>query len=415
LISNGLSTNTNNVMLPLMMSSQTFRIVLRQALLTVFADQAMVQFMCPKPRTTLADNIFVPFVVSAGSYAAPNFGQLKFPLLLAENLKMLKTKVLRLEGTKTKVIHIPVLGMWNLDTYTVAPKLLTPTTFPVEGNDGNIFAITPDMEVQINLLDGSLSSASQTQINLNSMYYQTAVNTLNTLFGNFTATGGTLSGVSGDDGPGLSLLNFTRYVQTVPPESLAKVMRPGELLVEHYERVTQVKKVKSQGKIEKRSDSVPVEKVRPTDYNYERQFGPYAKMLTNPSGSTSSNITIAISSNSALYQDVQDLLKRLILPNIRPDPDDSTYPQIVSEWQVAYFEPNSAQYNIGGMDSISSSFRQDDIVAAATSAIASILNGKQTDDIILSLEQLVRDGKGPDWLAILGGVVGAGLQIAKAF
>jgi len=424
------STNVVNGILnnPLPFSAQTFRILLRQALLQCFTDQAMFQFMAPKPQNGNSDNVFVPFLISGGSYSASIFGGMKFPLLLAENIKMLKTKILKVAGSKTKVIHVPVLGYWWDDTWDTDPTLTAPLIFPDEGmkkllpplTESSIFGIAPGIENEIDLVDGFNQAVSPpSPVNLNSSYYQTAMNTLNQLLSLLTSTGGELSAVSGDGGPGLSLLNFTRYIQTVPLSRRAAQMRRGELVKEHVERLGAMMKArtvrgKSAGPKENLKDVKEI--IREGDYNYVKASGgiEVKSGAVNPSGGVDVDVTISISSNMVMSQDMQALLKELIIPCIRPDPTDSSYPQIVSEWQIAYVEPNIAQYNTGGDTSIASTFRVDDIDEAATSVITSITNGQNSSDIMSALKELVKSGEGPDWLALLGGVVGAGLQIGKA-
>jgi len=112
---------------------------------------------------------------------------------------------------------------------------------------------------------------------------------------------------------------------------------------------------------------------------------------------------------------MQVLLAQVVIPSIRPDATDQKYPQIVSEWQVASVEPNFATYNEGGDASISSTIRADDITAAVSGWVASVTNGQVQSDVLKTLTKMSESGKATDWLGILGGVVGAGLGIAKAF
>jgi len=399
------------------MSSQTFRIVLRQALLQAFTDQATSQFIAPKSRNGAGDNVFVPYLVHAGTYSTAMFGDMLFPIILAENIKMLKTTVLAETGNrKVKVVHIPVLGEWDLDTWDTDPRLTEPLIFatsnPAAETTSSIFGIAPGTEIIISLVDGIGDSAPPAPIYLNSMYYQTAMTSINNLVSLLTATGGTLSSVAGDGGPGLSLLNFTRYIATSDESMRAMKMRQFELLKEHSERIFEIqelKKKKSQSKL------IVKEVPRPQDYGFRRFNGEKKKVMTsNPPGNVDINYTEAVSSNMVLSQDMQSFLRMLILPAIRPDPTDSLAPQIISEWQIAYVEANLVSVNTGGVG-IASSFRSDDIFAAASKPIAAIQNGTSSSDVQDSINELVRQGHGPDWLKLMGGVVGAGLTIAGAF
>lgn len=403
---------TNNAILftSLPMTAQTFRIVLRQALLQCFSDQGMVQFMSPKPQNGPTDNVFVPYILSAGTYSAAIFGGLKFPLLLAENMKMLKTCVLEV-GTKTKVVHIPVLGNWINDTFDADPQLVAPGQFVEAGGltSASIF-MSPIGQTDISLFDGS--GTASTFYNLNGTYYQTAMDYLNMLFANFGNAGGQLSTVSGDDGPGLCLLNFTRYVQTAPPQMVAAKQRKYECLLEHAERKKiQIRSTSKDGKL-------PKEVIRPTDMNYQNTKG--LKQLrdeqltkVNPIGSVFTDYTLNISSTYQLTQPVQAILKSFVIPTIRPDPTDALQPQTVSEWQIAYIEPNLAAYQTGG-DVLAVTFRSDDLAEAANAPITSVLNGINSSDVMSVLMKFVQEGTGPVWMDILKGVVGVGLSVAQA-
>jgi hypothetical protein len=280
------------------------------------------------------------------------------------------------------------------------------------------------------LIDGSLAAPSGSFLNFNSSYFQTAVDMLNNLLSLLTNTGGPLSTVAGDAGPGLSLLNFTRYIQTLNVDQRSKSMRKGELLVEHVERLTEMKKTVSQKKIkvapeilaeryrEPSIDSnrfqhrdAPLGKVRDDDM-HGRTKGPSVSI--NPDGGVYVDVTTAISSNMIMAQDMQAFLKMVVIPTIRPDPVDPTYPQIASEWQIAYIEPNLVSYNIGGDVAVCSTFRVDDIFEAAAAEVTSITNGQDSSDIVAVFKKLVENSTGPDWMGILSGVVGAGFAIAKA-
>jgi len=289
--------------------------------------------------------------------------------------------------------------------------LVFATSNPAAATPSSLFGIATGTEIVIDLVDGIGDSSPAAPVYLNSMYYQTAMTSINNLVSLLTSTGGTLSAVSGDGGPGLSLLNFTRYIATSNEGMRLAKMRQFELLKEHSERVIEFKTMQKKDSKKKLAfKEIP----RPQDYGYARFNGaPVVKLQANPPGSVAVNYTQAVSSNMVLAQDMQSLIRQLILPTIRPDIADSLAPQIISEWQIAYIEPNLVSVNTGGLG-IASTFRGDDILQAASKPIAAIQNGTSSSDLQDSFNELVRSGKGPDWLKILGGVVGAGLTIAGA-
>jgi len=325
-------------------------------------------------------------------------------------MKMLKTCILDV-GTKTKVVHVPVLGAWLNDTYNADPQLILPAAFTAAGGltDQSIF-MTPVGQTDISLFDGS--GTGPLFYNFNGTYYATAMEYLNMVLSNFGNAGGQLSTVSGDDGPGLCLLNFTRYVMTAPPQMVANKQRKFECLLEHAERKKiQLRSLSKDGK-------VPKEVIRPTDMNYGnvkglKQLRAETVEKVNPVGSVFTDYSLNISSTYQLTQPLQAILKSFIIPVIRPDPTDSLQPQSVPEWQIAYVEPNLATYATGG-DVLAVTFRSDDLTEAANAPITNLLNGVNSSDVMSVMEQFVKEGVGPVWMDILKGVVGVGLSVAQA-
>jgi len=127
-----------------------------------------------------------------------------------------------------------------------------------------------------------------------------------------------------------------------------------------------------------------------------------------------SNLTLSISSNRQLTQPLQALLKNFIIPNIRPDANDSIQPQTASEWQIANIEPNLATYQTGG-DVMASSFRGDDINEVAFAVITNILNGQNSSSLMEMFGELIKESSGPIWGDILKGVLGVGMAAANVF
>jgi hypothetical protein len=394
-----------NLTTSLPMTVQDFRIILRQALLQCFSNQAIVQFMAPKPQNGSSDNVFVPFIMHAGTYSASEFGALKFPLILGENMKMLKTSILKVGPKGTKVVHVPVLGKWINDTYVEDPQLVQPLQFVEQGGvtASSIF-MDPIAQSQISLYDGRIGSSDY--VNMNAIYYQTAVTYLNALLAQLTNTGGMLTTITGDSGPGLSLLNFTRYVATMPPEMLAKKQRRYECLLEGQERVKELKRAKSKGKA-----PPPVNPDNMKGVSLHRKKG---ETTINPSGDVYFNYSIAISATIALDQPIQSLLQSFIIPSIRPDLTDTLQPQSYAEWQIASIEPNLATYQTGG-DAIASTVRADDLSAAAAAPLTNIMSGENSSDIMKVFQKLVEEGDGPDWLGLLKAGVGMAFQVASFF
>jgi len=350
--------------LPIPMSSNTFRVVLRQAVLQILTDQSAVQFLSPRTSDGIYDNVFVPFFIHSGTYSCPTFAQLKLPQILVENLRMLKARVYCRAGVKSKVSYLPVLGKYSRDAYDYDPDMLlfTPDWPVPPPREKKIFAIDPTTELQIDLIDGA---AGAIFVNMNSEYYQTAVMALNTYFSEFDGSGGVLSTCGGDAGPGLSLLYLTKHVATFP--TILSSDRPFQMLEDHVSRVA----------------GVEVETKR-----------------FSPPGGVAADFVRAITSSLPISQELQLLALRFITPTIRASIIPSTV-QTVSQWQIAYAEPYMVSLSSANVDAGVTSSVQDNILMAAVCPITGFASGMTSDEITALMERLAVKGRSVNWLQLL--------------
>jgi len=384
------AASTELVTAPLDMSSQTFRIVLRQALLQIFSEQATVQFMTQRPAASSTDNVFVPFVLNSGTYSSPSFSQVKYPQILIENLRMLKTTVRKNPGSKAKLVYLPVLGRWWNDEYNSDPDLAENTAWNQPARSTKLFALDPSAETNIDLIDGN---AGTVVINMNSEYYQTAAAAISTYFSNLVAAGGVLSTCGGDTGPGFSLLHLTKYVSTFSATHVAT--DPFAIMKQH---VLEVTRSKSKGKLV----SQPVRIA-------EKKSGP----VTTVVGSVANNYVSSVSSSVPLSQDLQLLVTRFIVPVIRASVVAPGIQQ-ESEWQIAYVEPYRIDTSTGAVGTGNTLSIAANIAAASLAPITAITSGANSDELVGVMKHLAETGKAANWGALLSGALQFGGAIADA-
>lgn len=386
------SSQSGPLAAPFPFSVQSFRIVLRQAVLNVLSDQSGFQFMYPKVQNGTGDNIFVPFFVSANTYPSAEFGKMKLPQMLAENLRALRTRVLAIGQRKTKLVHTIVLGNWILDDYDDQPQLADDLEY---ANSAGNLIFSSMAENSISLVDGSNLTSVGQYVNLNSQYYVSVMQLWNTAIEQF---GSPVTVVLGN-GPGLSLLGMTRYVftdndQTLTIPDMKRQKKTYPLLQEHYEAMM-MKKKKSEKLLIDKEKIKEKEKVK-------------KKELDNPPGSVYTNYTSAISCVYQMTAQAQTVCNYLILPTIRPDPLDNAYPQTQTGWQIAYFEPHQATY---GTVSAKGSSRWEDINSTAAAEVILPQADKLKDDFANTWSILTDLGKGVNWMSILEGIVQTGVQV----
>jgi len=347
-----------NLLQPIPMSAQTFRLVLRQAVLQIFSEQSSVQFMTPRVSADPTDNVFVPYIVHFGTYSAPQFAQLKLPSFLVHNLQMLKAVTKSTEGRKSKLMHLPVLGSYLYDEYDYDPVNLQ--SVPGWGSNPErrryIFSVSPDDESAISIVDGALDSD---YVNFNSEYYQTAVAVLNSYFSNFDNVGGNLSTCQSGASAGLSLLHITKYVNPYP-------FFGGE------------------------------NKDQLTNQGVDKRTG---VTHSNPGG-VEGGFASAFSSSVSWSQEMVTLSTRFIVPVVRASLFAPGI-QHPSQWMIAYVEPyfyqvtNADQFVTRGC-SMATMIRM-----AASSVVTGAASGETSDELVRVMESMALAGKNVNWMQVL--------------
>lgn len=388
-----MNNNASNALVtaPLAMSSQSFRIVLRQALLQIFTEQASVQFMTQRPAANQNDNVFVPLLMNSGTYSSTLFSALRLPQILIENLRMLKTHVVRAPKSKAKAVYVPVIGRWWNDSFEADPDLANGAVWDLEQRNNKIFAIDPALENSIDLIDGFTGAVV---INMNSEYYQTAANAINVYFAKLIGAGGELTTCGGDNGPGLSLLHITKYVSTFPINHVQG--HPFALMQDHIKLLT---RTKSKEKI--------VITPAPKALRCDR-----ATVTVSPQGGVTNDFVSSISASVALSQEMQLLVTRLITPVIRASVIPPTVQQ-ESEWQIAYGEPYRVDNASGVLSNGSTTSIESNLASAAEAPITATSSGKTSDELTALMTELAMTGKSINWGALLSGAIQIGSTVAN--
>jgi hypothetical protein len=158
--------------LQLPFSLQDFVIVIRQCILSVFKEQWIGQFVGPLAYDGNATN-FLPFQILGNCYGNDTFKRLLAPTILAENLSMLQTQVLKNNSTKSqinKTFYVPVWGYYN----DIQPVWNIP--LPGEPSSVPLFTIPSADQKVIDLVDCNYSG---NYINVNNSYYSMVLETWN--------------------------------------------------------------------------------------------------------------------------------------------------------------------------------------------------------------------------------------------
>jgi len=194
---------------------------------------------------------------------------------------------------------------------------------------------------------------------------------------------------------------MTRYIATNTQDITNR--DPYNLLTNHRES-NKIKKVKSEKVLPKEDLKKLVEKEKMK----KKVVGDHA----NPPGGVEQNYTVSVSSIFEITAPIQQAFNYLILPTIRPDPEDTQYPQTQTGWQIAYFEPYQCVYQT---ETTQGTTRASDINVVAQGMVNPPGTDQNKDDFIDAFQVLSQAGKGVDWLSMLSGVINTGVQIATNF
>jgi len=209
------------------LSVQNFRILLRQAIMSMFQEsQALVQDLVFQGDA----DTFYPFIVSAGTCGKNTANSMMLPIVMVENLRALLRRTLQTVDKRGKVNgfldFVPVWGMWQSDI-----PLVTNYSYYVEPDIYDIFTVPPS-EMAINLIDGSAVTPGPVVVNLdlNGGALTSNLASWNAFVATFAANSGTLSPIGSEEGiTVLEVLTLTTEflpIPQLPPTSPSPVVLP---------------------------------------------------------------------------------------------------------------------------------------------------------------------------------------------
>jgi len=278
----------------------TFRIMLRQQLLWVFSDSAVLtQGMSAET----SSGGFQQFLCGSNCYPANPLIYLELPGSLNENIRMLRRGIFdyhtkNFNSERNKIIYIPVLGAFK---NTVPINISVETNFGV----GNMFLPEPS-EVP-DIFDGTFGSAvadfNSTEI------LQEAIAVWNGFMDSCKKYMLGATQIGGASEPG-SLLQFTRYVTfTNISDGEGKIMRDNKV---HFKRPPRVLKQY----ISRREKKVQLER-KLSNGKIERFEGLEFEQTYNPPDSTIFvEYTTAVSGSIVITDVHKSMFPQLILPVI---------------------------------------------------------------------------------------------------
>lgn len=233
------STNTNQAegVVPLIvpMTVQEFRILLRQAILSVFQTSQALSF----DQVFSGIDQFYPFLVSTGTCGKDLGNPMLMPIILVENIRAWIRRTLRtgqkanvpvskrapVQGALSVIDFVPVIGMWGSDI-----PLVSNYTYTVGTNEFPVFG-TNAMETPINLIDGSYLSTSppsQAYLDLNGGQLSDLLTSWNSFISTLTANSCTLSSLGGEKGiAALEVLTMSYVsIKALPPVNPLPIASP---------------------------------------------------------------------------------------------------------------------------------------------------------------------------------------------
>jgi len=193
---------------------QDFRIVLRQAIMSMFMEsQSMTQDL-----QFSSNDTFYTFIVAAGTCGKDIGSQIVLPLILVENLRALLRRTFRAKGRDGKfsgqmVDFCPVWGQWASDIPAISNY-----TYEFQGNTFPVFT-TLVSEMPINITDGSVTVANtQYYLDLNGPELQNNVTMWNQFLSQLAANSSALSPIGSEKGiSALEVVTHSFVMLSIPP------------------------------------------------------------------------------------------------------------------------------------------------------------------------------------------------------
>jgi len=377
--------------LPFSFTLQDFVIIVRQALMSVFDTQHVVQFL--QPRQFASANGFVPLVAHCGTYGNSAYNNMLMPEFLVENLNSLKMHTFKPEvkfkNDRNVYRFIPVLGYYVEDT------LPTFQYINFDSVTTDLFAATAQSAIRIN--DGGLSADF---IDFNSMYYRQVMDDWNFYVDSSQQYTSPVRAIGGDKGfKAFPLITFTRFNALLTDAgSLQKGSKVGNMRKKVVYR--HVSNMPGSDKLVRKDSKTTV-------------------LLPAATYATLTCVTMTMV--NAVDDDMLGFLNYLILPQNRTDNTVSLQPTTNQLFQIETVEAYSRNYNVedfsgfvGGSPLLAGLINMAEMNVTGTAAgknsvytdiISMLRMQNKAAGIVSSLGGMLLKGMGLDALSPLSGLI----------
>lgn len=206
-------------------TQEEFCVALRQALMTQYPSQIHGQFVAPQTGVPTQNvSVFEPFIVDSVTAASQAFASFLIPQFLQENLCMLKQTYSDISSTpksdkfktppkRLRHNYYPVWGVYSGDI---------PPVFSFQTGEGSkpLFTPAPGNAATWRLWDAVSNQNPLEKFNFNSIRFTSVVSAWNDALTRRQNVTSKIGPISGDEGPGVKLLLYTRVVEYIPQGTL---------------------------------------------------------------------------------------------------------------------------------------------------------------------------------------------------
>jgi len=318
---------TNPLNTPFTFTLQDFSIMIRQALMSIFSSQKMVQYLQPREFSFASDNGFVPLVASFGTYGHPAFRDVNLPQFIVENLNSLKMHEFQPEVSHkvSRNIYrvIPVLGYYVKDT-------LASVTW-TDINQAQQFVFAQTIQNSISLVDGASAGSF---IDLNNAYYHDVMAQWNDFVLGASQYVTPCQSIGSDTGVrGLPLCVFTRFYSLITADFDSPYKQ--KMHIRTMRKCLNYKDVVVDMKSRKVLERMPSQK----------ELKDELQVRSIPAATTATLTISSLTMQSPVPDEILGYLNYLILPSMRVDPTSTLDPTTLSMFQTETCESSIVNYS----------------------------------------------------------------------
>lgn len=281
-----------------------FCTMLRQAILTQFPSQVHAQFVAPQASVpTQNASVFEPFIVDSVTAPSQAFANMLLPDFIHENLCMLKQASTEISSTPNsekfkkppKRLRHNFYPVWGVYSGDVPPEF----RFRIDNTTYPLFTPEAPGDPSWRLWDGISDQNPNVKYNFNSGRFTEIVTQWNDWISRNKNKSTLINTISGDKGPGVNLLLYTRVLETIPTPTDTAGKHYQSPLYDNIVNKPRTEEVPSSAEMKKQKSLKKVQAVPPASY-----FDLY---------------TQSIMSHQQMAMDYFGAVRYFILPEIRLD------------------------------------------------------------------------------------------------